>query len=250
MAKYRKIIEAGPLVVETIYPAPNPRDTPEVRAAKSRLSSQAQQRINLKYAWQKLRLLLAANFARRDLWVTLTCDDGHLPGSRAEAQALITGFFRRLRRARARRGCGLRYVYTIEHKHGDGRWHYHVVLNATGNDYKEIVSLWGHAQNVEIRTLRVDREKNYSTLAQYMCKEQRDSLGQRLWSGSKNLIRPKPECTRVPDDETLCVPRGATTLEEAKVRTQYGLYQYIEYLVPGWERGMRAGASRRRRRKK
>lgn len=249
MAKYRKIIEAGPLVVETIYPAPNPRDTPEMRAGKKKLSSEAQQRMNFKYAWQKLRLLLAANFVRRDLWITLTCDDEYLPKNRNEAQRLIKSFFRRLRRVRERRGCSLRYVYTIEHKHGDGRWHFHVVMNATGNDYKEIVSLWGAAQNIEIQNLRIDKEKNFRTLAMYMCKEQRDSVGQRLWSGSKNLIRPKPECMRVPDDETICVPRGATTLEESRVRTQYGVFQYIEYLVPGWERGVKASRPRRRRKK-
>ncbi len=249
MAKFKKIIEAGPLVIETIYPAPNPRDTPDVRAGKKKLSSEAQQKINHKYAWQKLRLLLAANFKRRDLWITLTCDDEHLPKNRGEAQSLIKGFFRRLRRARTRRGRDLRYIYSIEHKHGDGRWHFHAVINATGDDYKEIVSLWGSAQNVEIRSIRVDKEKNFRTLAMYMCKEQRDAIGQRLWSGSKNLIRPKPECMRVPDDETIRVPHGATTLEESKVRTQYGVFQYVEYLVPGWERGVRSSRPRRRRKK-
>lgn len=246
MAKFMKVIEAGPLVVEAVYPAPNPRDTPEVRAGKRKLSSQAQQRMNLKYAWQKLELLIAANYGRRDLWVTLTCDDEHLPKSRAEAQTKIKGFFRRLRRARARRGQTLKYLYTIEHRHGDGRWHYHALINATGDDFRQLVTLWGGGQ-VDIRRIRIDREKNYETLAKYMCKEQRDTIGQRLWSGSKNLIRPKPECSRVPDDTALNVPRGATELASASERTQYGVFKYIKYLVPGWARGETAPRARRLR---
>lgn len=248
MAKFKKIIEAGPLVVETIYPAPNPRDTPETRAGKKRLSSAAQQRMNLKYAWQKLELLIAANFGKGDLWVTFTCDDDHLPKSRAEAQAKIKGFFRRLRKARGRLGQTLKYLYTIEHRHGDGRWHYHVLLNSTGDDFRTLMGLWGSGQ-VDIRRIRIDREKNFETLAKYMCKEQRDCIGQRLWSGSKNLTRPKPECCRVPDDTPLDIPKGATELASASEHTQYGVFKYIKYLAPGWDRGDGAPRARRRRRK-
>lgn len=83
MAKFKKIIVAGPLVVECVYPAPNPRDSAGVRAGKKALSSAAQQQMNLKYAYQKLELLIAANFGVRDLYVTLTYDDAHLPRNRA-----------------------------------------------------------------------------------------------------------------------------------------------------------------------
>ncbi len=248
MAKFRKIVEAGPLVVETIYPAPNPRDTPEVRAGKKRLSSQAQQRMNQIYAWQKLELLIAANFRQRDLWVTLTYDDGHLPGSRGEAVRRFNAFIRRLRKARGRHGQVLRYIYCTEGRHGDGRFHHHLLINATGDDFRQLAGLWGNGQ-VDIRRFRVDKEKNYETLAKYMCKEQRDKPGQRLWSGSKNLARPRAECFRVPDDTPLDMPRGATPLAEASERNSYGVFKYIKYLMPGWEHGAAAPRSRRRRKK-
>lgn len=245
MAKFRKIIEAGPLVVETIYPAPHPRDTPEVRAGRKKLSSAAQQRMNLKYAWQKLELLIAANFGKRDLWVTLTYDDEHLPGTRAEAAKRIRAFFRRLRKYRGRRGQTLRYLYCTEGKHGDGRWHHHVLLNATGDDYRQLVTAWGAGQ-VDIRRIRIDKDKNYETLAKYMCKEQRDAVGQRLWSGSRNLTRPKPECFRVSEDTPLDVPRGAMPLEEISERNIYGTFKYIKYM---WPEDAPAPRSRRRRKK-
>ena len=248
MTKFKKVIEAGPLVVETIYPAPNPRDTPEVRAGRQKLSSLAQQRMNLKYAWQKLELLIACNFARRDLWVTLTYDDGHLPANRQEAVKRVRAFFRRLRTIRGRRGRPLKYLYCTESKHGDGRWHHHVLINATGDDFRDLVTAWGCGQ-VDIQRIRIDKDKNYETLAKYMCKEQRDNVGQRLWSGSKNLTRPRTECLRVPEDTPLDVPRGAVTLAEVSERNMYGVYKYIKYLVPGWDSGDPRPRARRRRKK-
>ena len=150
MAKFKKIIVAGPLVVETIYPAPNPRDTVGVRAGKKRLSSEAQQRMNLKYAWQKLELEIAANFGVRDLYATFTYDDAHLPQSRKAANAKMQAFWKRLRTARKVQGQALRYIYVTEHKHGDGRWHHHVLINSTGDDYKLIRELWGQG-NIEFK---------------------------------------------------------------------------------------------------
>lgn len=231
MSKFYKSLEAGPLVVECVYPAPAPREAPEVRAGKRRLSSEAQKRMNLKNAWQKLELLIAANFGARDLWCTLTFDDEHLPRSRAQALARVGLFFRRLRKARTRRGRVLKYLYTVEHRHGDGRWHVHLLLNATGDDFRDIAGAWG-AGLVDIRRIRVDRERNFESLAKYMCKEQRDKVGQRLWSGSRNLAKPSRECRRVAEDVTLQAPRGAVVLGEASERTVFGVYRWIKYLLP------------------
>lgn len=92
MSKFKRIIVAGPLVVEAVYPAPHPRDGRAVRQGKKYLSSQAQQMMNLKYAYQKLELLIAANFGERDLYATLTYDNEHLPGNRQEALKKIKAF--------------------------------------------------------------------------------------------------------------------------------------------------------------
>lgn len=100
MAKFKKIIVAGPLVIETVYPAPNPRDSEGVRQGKKALSSQAQQRMNLKYAYQKLELEIAANFGVGDIYGTFTYNDEHLPGSRKEANSKMAAFWKRLRAAR------------------------------------------------------------------------------------------------------------------------------------------------------
>ena len=247
MAKFKRIIVAGPLVVETVYPAPNPRDSQGVRQGKKALSSEAQRRMNLKYAYQRLELEIAANFGVRDLYVTLTYDDDHLPTSRKEAAARIVAFWRRLRAARKKQGQDLRYIYVTEHKHGDGRWYHHVLINATGDDYDLIRKLWGQG-GVDFIQLRVDREKNYETLARYLCKEQRDKLGLRLWSGSRNLRKPERECFRVPNDTPLTPPKSAAIVFEdtGDVQTAYGHYRYIKYLAGG-SAGKRPRARRRRK---
>lgn len=249
MAKFKKIIVAGPLVIETVYPAPNPRDSAGVRAGKKALSSEAQRRMNLKYAYQKLELEIAANFGIRDLWATLTYDDAHLPHSRKEANECFRALAKKLRAARKAQGQELYYIYVTEHKHGDGRWHHHVLINATGDDYELIRKLWGRG-NVGFRPIRIDRDENYETLARYMCKEQRDKVGQRLWSGSRNLRKPERECFRVPNDTPLSVPKDApiTFADTGDVTTAYGHYRYIKYLAAGWETTVKPKAKRKRRR--
>lgn len=248
MSKFKKIIVAGPLVVETVYPASNPRDSAGVRAGKKALSSEAQQRMNLKYAYQKLELLIAANFGIRDLYITFTYDDAHFPNSRKEANERMKAFWRRLRAARKEKGQELRYIYVTEHKHGEGRWHHHVLINATGDDYNLIRELWGQG-GIEFRKIRIDRDKNYETLARYLCKEQRDKVGLRLWSGSRSLHKPERECFRVPDDTPLTPPRNATVLTDTgDVTTAYGHYRYIKYLANGWT-NIKAPRTKRRRRR-
>lgn len=251
MALYKKSIVAGPLVKECIYPAPNPRDSTGVRAGKKALSSEAQRQMNLKYAYQKLELLIYTNFGIRDLYVTLTYDNAHLPRNRAEARKVMQAFWKRLRKARKEKSQELRYIYVTEHKHGDGRWHHHCLINATGEDYELIRQMWGQG-GVEFKQLRIDRDKNFETLARYLCKEQRDKVGQRLWSGSRNLRKPECECFRVPNDTPLSIPESAALrfTDTGEVSTAYGRYRYIKYLAAGWETtiGPRPRAKRRRRR--
>lgn len=247
MAKFKKIIVAGPLVIEAVYPAPNPRDSAGVRQGKKALSSEAQQRMNLKYAYQKLELEIAANFGVKDLYATFTYDDAHLPRSRKEANARIQAFWKKLRAARKADGQELRYIYVTEHKHGDGRWHHHVLINATGNDYSLIRELWAQG-GIEFVQIQINRDKNFETLARYLCKEQRDKVGQRLWSGSRNLRKPERECFRVPNDTPLAPPENATVLTDTgDVRTAYGHFRYIKYLGAGWTSTSKPRAKRRRK---
>ena len=142
MAKWRKTTVAGPLVMEAVYPAINPRDSETVRREKKKLTTMARQLANDNAAYRKLELWLAANFTPGDLFLTLTYDDAHLPGSRKEALSRIRYFWRKLSAVRAAKGQELRYIYVTEQKHGEGRWHHHVFINATGEDFEDIRKAW------------------------------------------------------------------------------------------------------------
>lgn len=83
--KRLKTITAGRLVVVGCYTIPTPRSTERERKALREISSAAQMTINANRSWQRLELLLAANFGRRDLHVVLTYDDEHLPANRQAA---------------------------------------------------------------------------------------------------------------------------------------------------------------------
>lgn len=247
MAKRKKLKVAGNLVSVAIYPAQSPMDSAGVRAGKRLLSSEAQQRMNLKYAYKKLEFEIAANFRPNDLYITLTYDDAHLPDGRKRAIACIRAFLRKLRAARLLSGGTLKYIYVTESKHGDGRIHHHILINTTGNDYDLINRLWiyGHAH---FKQIRVDKEKHYGTLAGYLCKEQRDTVGQRLWSCSRNLDKAEEESFLVDDDTSIVAPPGALVLEDSGDHvTEYGHFRYIKYLAPGYDCQTKQRAKRRRR---
>ena len=99
MGKNRlKTVTAGRLVYAVCYSQPAAADPPAERAAKSKVSSAARQRMNFKAAWQKLELTMAANFGAEDLFVTLTYDDRHLPENRDAAISRVRAFVGRVRR--------------------------------------------------------------------------------------------------------------------------------------------------------
>ncbi len=245
--KMKKIIHAGALVIEAVYPRMDRRDSERARAAKRKASTEAQKRMNQIYSWQKLELMLAANFRPGDLVVTLTYDDAHLPESRKASELRLKYFRQQLAAHRLMTGQGLVMIWNTEHKHGDGRWHHHTVLNATGDDYDLIRRLWIYGSDIEIKPLRVDKEKNYETLARYMCKEEGERLGQRKWSYTRNARKPEVETFRVEEDTTVQVPKGATEISVFSDSNQYGSARVIKYLAPGWQKRPTVRAKRRRR---
>jgi len=251
--KMKKVIVAGPLVKEVIYSIGGRYDSPRERAGKHRVSSEALQRMNAIYSWQKLEMMLAANFLPGDLVIVLTYDDDHLPRSRAEAVARLKYFRAKLAAARRARGEILVMFWNEEHLHHDtnyledGRWHHHIVVNSTGEDYNELLKLWGQGE-ILIQKLRADKEKNYETLARYMCKEARDKPGQRSWSYTRTAKKPEVESYRVPDDTTVAAPKGSIVIEEDSTKTEFGSYRYIKYLAAGWSRKSRRKAKRHRKR--
>lgn len=232
--KYTKIETAGRLVRGVIYTRAMPSDCAKARQAKARCSSAAREAMNLKQSWQKLEVLMAANFTPQDMVLTLTYREDRLPLSKAQAVTRLKKFVRQLRESRLLRGQPTCYIYCTEGYHGDHRWHHHLILNSTGNDYEEIRALWSeNGDNIDFQHLDL---QSFEDWARYLTKEPREHgnprVGERMWVPSLGLRRPTVETASCPDNFTLTVPRGAIILDQSENRNAYGEYLYVKYLLP------------------
>lgn len=233
MLRNKKTIYAGRLVSAAIYPVAAGFMPAKVRDGKKKATSAAMQRLNFKTSWEKLAGILAANFIKGDDVIVLTYDDAHHPKDRKAVVADLKAFRKRASEEWKRKGKPFLMAWSIEHKHGDGRWHAHAVINRlTGNDGILLVKLWGKG-SVHIEHLKEDREKNHLSLAKYMAKESEDrENSRRAWSYTRSCRKPETVVDRNVEDETLQLPKGAILIEQESHSNEYGTWQYIRYYVP------------------
>lgn len=221
------------MVRAVLYTQPMAADEPAQRAAKSRVSSAARTKLNQRAMWQKCEAIMAANFDRHDLWMTLTYRDADLPHSREQAVRCLAWFIDELRRVRREGGKEVRYIKNVEHLTDEGepgRWHHHMVLNSTGEDVETIRSLWSRfGDNVEIVGLLDGTD--YEARARYLCKE-RQPAGKQGFVPSRGLKRPERSSELVDDALTLSAPPGAVVLDVEQKDNAWGRYCYIKYLLP------------------
>lgn len=252
MAKTKRLKKqtAGRLVRAVCYTQVLATDAPRARAEKAKCSSAARKKLNYRFAYQKLQMQLAANFTRRDLYVTLTYDDAHLPPNRKAAKKQVAAFFDRMRRQYRRSGKELRYVYVTQELQSDGsrRLHHHLIISATGaGDYDTIRALWPNGDNVEILPIGETEmyvHDDFLELAQYLLHERNPdapatAVGDRGWNASRNLRKPAEESEMVDESVTVTAPPGAYILDTDHKQNEYGCYDYIVYLLP--ERRARKG---------
>ena len=248
MAKIMKIVTAGPYQKKILYSRGHRGDSPKQRAAKRRASSEAQKRLNLKNSREKLKLLLAANFptAGSGWIVALTYRDECLPHTWDEATAIVNEFRKLMRKERKKRGEELLMVSNIEeHSARHERIHHHIVVNNTGDDFEIIRRCWRWGDVVEIQKMRVDKEKNWDTLAAYLTKEQPEKPGKHGWTATRNCLRPEVETFTVSDDTTLQAPSGTHLITSERHADEWASWEAIEYVFPG---GAPIRRARRRRR--
>lgn len=182
-------IESGNMFEVEFYPVfSDGRRIPD-RAPKTKLSCEAQKKLNLKNARKKFVRLINTNFTRRDIVVHGTYRDREMPADEAGVRKDIKNYIDRIRRWRRRRGLPeLKYVYVIEAKvsarTGVLRWHFHMVLSGMDRDTAE--QMWGHGDYTNADRLQPG-EKGCEALAKYMTK---CPMGSKRWAGSRNLDKP------------------------------------------------------------
>ncbi len=121
--RYRtKTTKSGEMLESEVFPIWE--TGAEARRARKAVTREAQRRLNDRNAVRKLVRLVACNFGRGDLMVTLTygegwaADEGRHDFTRVQRD--VRNFIRRVRSARERAGLDeLRYVYSIEGFRGE-----------------------------------------------------------------------------------------------------------------------------------
>ena len=236
MAKERrKIIVAGSLWMAVQYTAIHGENQSARRETRAQISSPARESLNAKTSWQRLMLVLAANFKATDLVVTFTYRDANLPVNREKADRRLDYLIRNLREYRKARGQPLVYVRITEGYHSDGRLHHHLIINATGQDYKVLAELWARdGDNVDFEPFGIDGAERW---AKYLTKEPREKgrryVGDRTWRTSRNVKKPTVYPTEfVDNDSDLTPPPGAFVLEKELKENSFGRFCHMMARLP------------------
>lgn len=181
----REICIAGAVIDVTMkYSARAPR---KQRGENRNPSREAVMKNNDRLAIKKLTRLMNANFYPGDLHITLTYS-GEAP-SAADAKKEAENFRRRMKREYEKQGKEFRWIEVTEyHNH---RIHHHMAVSYI--DQEIIAKQWkaGH-----VRSVTLDRSRNYRKLAEYFLKETTKTMREpggetkQRWSASRNLVRP------------------------------------------------------------
>ena len=143
------------------------------RAARRKLQSakhqEAQQRVDQRNRWLKLKRLMDANFTEDDVEITLTYKGENV--SREESGKMLRNYLRKVNRMRDKLGLDkLKYIAVTECADGDGnevRLHHHLVMSG-GIDRDTLEGMWVHGMS-QTRRLKPD-DNGFEGFAKYLCK--------------------------------------------------------------------------------
>lgn len=224
---------AGPLVKEcrALRPRLSPHDSREDHRDKQKIIRVLDQHSAVCHSPADRLELCLALFGFRGTHYTLTFDDPHLPPNFKAVRAAWRAFLGRAVRWRQR---PFDWVYCIEGRHGEHRYHIHVVLHDRDFAPAVVQFLWRQGDVDDEPVLR--REGGYRRLAEYFTKEAPDGLaipiGRHPWSCSRSLRARVPPVEKwreesgvieIPD-EVLWARRGDTCNE-------FGAYYYGSYIL-------------------
>ena len=226
-------LKAGRVVRQILYTPKDPNPNQHRRGIS--ISKEDKQGANLKTSYEKLLMLVCANFSPGDWWVTLSYDDDHLPRTREESKKPFRKFIRNFRKYRKVNKEVLKYVYCTQltTRAGGIRLHHHMILRwEDDSDKEQLYTLWEGGKIVYARKLK-DFE-DILDKAKYMCREPRELgvhvPGEQMWTASRGLIRPKPEYITVDSDSIdITVPVGCRSLSDPVQIPGYGGYKAILY---------------------
>ncbi len=223
----------GPLVKEcrSIRPRLSKYDTAYERAEKNKVLRPPRDSSVCRTRVDRLELRLAL-FGYEGSVYTLTFDREHEPQRFAGVRKSWRSF---LRRMKLWRGRPFDYIYLIEGRHGDHRYHIHLVLRDSDFPPAEVRWLWRFGENVEDQPLLLGPKDTYRRTARYFNKEATDGItipvGARTWVCSSSLTRQLPPAERWLDASgEINVPEGVRRSGGCSVSNEFGAYRYAWYI--------------------
>jgi len=224
---------AGPLVKEcrAIRPRLSAEDSPYDRIEKNKIllprgdSSVCRSRVD------RLELRLAM-FGWDGMHYTLTFDNESLPEKYRDVRKVWRAFLKKAKRWTSAEA--LDYIYLIEGKHGDHRYHIHAVF-----DYKQLPPavmryLWKYGEIDEEPVLR-GKYDSFRRLAKYFNKEATDGIvipiGARPWVCSQSVTSrlPEPEVWR-DESGVIEIPDDVYSSGRYATENAFGAYYYGWYI--------------------
>lgn len=188
-----KEITAGEQFEIEIYPQFRKMDdVPKEGQRVVKDNSKAQKNLNDKNARKYVERLINQNFGDRDIWLTLTYDDDHLPpdGDIDAAIKNMQNYIRRVNYQRKKRGLpNAKYVYVTEYnEEAEIRWHHHIVMDGA-LDMDVVEGCWNQSSRNEVRRLQKD-ENGLTGMSRYMVKEKKRIKSEKRWNSSQGLQDP------------------------------------------------------------
>ena len=239
---------AGPLVKEcrALRPSYSKMDTPDVRKEKAEIKRNSGDSSVCRTRRDRLELRLAL-FGQDGVFYTLTFDREHNPQSLDETRRRWKAFLYQLRKWTGHQD--IDYIYLIEGRHGDHRYHIHAVLRESQFPPAVVRYLWPFGTDVDDQPLLRGKKDSYARLAEYMNKEKSDGvvlpLDKKLWVVSRSLRRQLPPLEKWRSDSGVIeIPPGAIVLQEQPLyRNRFGCYTYAKWFVPPLDERARARAN-------
>ena len=214
----------------SIRPRLSQNDTPYERTEKNKILRPAGDSSVCRSSVDRLELRLAL-FGNEGTFYTLTFDDEYEPARFRDIQKFWRSY---LRRMKLHHGGAFDYVYSREGRHGDHRYHLHLVLRDSEFSPLDVQQLWKFGA-VDSEPLIRNSKDTYRRTAKYMSKEANDGVripvGARTWVCSKTLT------TKLPPTEVfrstsgnIRIPPTARCSGRYQTENEFGAYQYGWYI--------------------
>ncbi len=223
---------AGPLVKEcrALRPRLSPNDSLYERTEKNKILRPPRDSSVCRTRVDRLELRLAL-FRFEGTRYDLSFDSESLPEKFQDVRKVWRAFLARLRRWK---GGPFDYVYLVEGRHGDHRYHLHIVLRYGDFPPAVIRYLWKYG-NVDDEPLLRGPHDSYRRTAKYFNKEATDGLilpiGAKLWNCSRTLNAQLPPPERWKDESGVIeIPDNVSISGRNDVRNEFGAYYYAWYI--------------------